>query len=297
MLTPLSISARHTKIEEDKKSGVITLTYTDTDPRRARAIAQAYLDELNGIVTRSNTSSAHQEREFIERRLVSAHTELQDAEKKLSGYSSVHTMLDMKEQTHAMVDAAAKLQAELIVGQSELDSLEQIYGPENVRVRAAQARIASLHRELTKLSGSDAAISEETSNNSGEDSASLYPSLRQLPRLAVPYADLYRRVRIQETVYELLSQQYEMARIQEAKDTPIVSVIDPPLVAEKKSFPPRLLTIVLLTMFVIGITSTYILTRHLWRQISATDSRRILAQQVVSSISARLGHSARRGVL
>src|SRR6185312_811891 len=194
--------ARHTKIEEDKKSGVITLTYADTDPRRARAIVQAYLDELNGIITRSNTSSARQEREFIERRLVSAHTELQDAEKKLSGYSSVHTMLDVKEQTHAMVDAAAKLQAELIVGQSELDSLEQVYGPENVRVRAAQARIASLHRELTKLSGSDAAISEEADNNSGEDSASLYPSLRQLPRLAVPYADLYRRVRIEETVYE-----------------------------------------------------------------------------------------------
>lgn len=228
--------ARHTTIVEDKKSGVITLTFTDTDPRRARAIAQAYLDELNNIVTRSNTSSARREREFIEKRLVDVHSQLQDAEKALSGFSSTHTMLDVKEQTHAMVDAAAKLQAELIVGQSELDSLNQIYGPENVRVRAAQARIASLQRDLAKLGGSSAPTPAETSADSGQDDGSLYPSLRQLPRLAVPYADLYRRVRIQETVFELLSQQYEMARIQEAKDTPVVSVIDPPLVPEKSLF-------------------------------------------------------------
>jgi uncharacterized protein involved in exopolysaccharide biosynthesis len=280
--------ARHTTIVEDKKSGVITLTYADTDPQRARAIAQAYLDDLNSIVTRSNTSSARREREFIEKRLVSVQTELQDAEKALSGFSSVHTMLDVKEQTHAMVDAAAKLQAELIVGQSELDSLNQIYGPENVRVRAAQARIASLHRELTKLSGSSAATPDETSTNPGQDDGSLYPSLRQLPRLAVPYTDLYRRVRIQETVFELLSQQYEMARVQEAKDTPVVSVIDPPLVAEKKSFPPRLLAMLLLTAASMVITSIFILVRYFWQQVSATDPRKLLTQQIISSFSTHL---------
>lgn len=280
--------ARHTTITEDKKSGVITLTFTDTDPQRARAIAQAYLDELNSIVTRSNTSSARREREFIEKRLVSVQAELQDAEKALSGFSSTHTMLDVKEQTHAMVDAAAKLQAELIVGQSELDSLEQIYGPGNVRVRAAQARIASLQRELNKLSGSSAAIPEETSANSSQADESLYPSLRQLPRLAVPYTDLYRRVRIQETVFELLSQQYEMARIQEAKDTPVVSIVDPPLVAEKKSFPPRLLTILLLTAFSAATASAFILARYFWDQVSLSDPRRLLAQQIRASISSQL---------
>jgi uncharacterized protein involved in exopolysaccharide biosynthesis len=284
--------ARHTTIVEDKKSGVITLTFADTDPQRARAIAQAYLDGLNSIVTRSNTSSARREREFIEKRLVNVQTELQDAEKALSGFSSVHTMLDVKEQTRAMVDAAAKLQAELIVGQSELDSLNQIYGPENVRVRAVQARIASLHRELTKLSGSSAVVSEDTDTNSSQDDGSLYPSLRQLPRLAVPYTDLYRRVRIQETVFELLSQQYEMARIQEAKDTPVVSVVDPPMVAEKKSFPPRLLVILLLTVLSVVIASVFILARHSWQQVDATDPRRILAQQIANSLSAQLKYLA-----
>ena len=146
--------ARHTLIEEDKKSGVISLTFTDTDPQRARAVAQGYIDGLNSVVTRSNTSSARREREFIEKRLVDVQVELQSAEKALGEFSSVNTTLNIKEQTEAMVNAAAKLQAELIVGRSELDSLKQIYGDENVRVRATQARVAVLQRELTKMSGS-----------------------------------------------------------------------------------------------------------------------------------------------
>jgi uncharacterized protein involved in exopolysaccharide biosynthesis len=269
--------ARRTDITEDKKSGVITLIFTDTDPQRAQAIAQAYIEELNNIVTRSNVSSARREREFIAQRLVTVQDELQTAQKALSEFSSTNTTLDIKEQTHAMVDATAKLQAEVIVGQSELESLEQIYGGDNVRVRAARARIGSLQQELTKLNGSSAAADPA-------DSASPYPSLRQLPRLAVPYANLYRTVRIQETVFELLSQQYEMARIEEAKDTPVVSVIDPPLVAEKKSYPPRLYIMLGLTAFAVGIAAVVILFRAQWRKVGADDPRRLLAERIRADV-------------
>jgi len=280
--------ARHTVIVEDKKSGVISLTYTDTDPVRAHAIAQAYLEELNGLLTRSNSSSARREREFIEKRLVSVQGDLLKAEKALSEFSSVNTTLDIKEQTHAMVEAGARLQAEVIVGQSELDSLEQIYGNENVRVKAARARIGELQHELSKMSGTSAALPENDAKSGTEEAGSMYPSLRQLPRLAVPYADLYRTVRIQETVYELLSQQYEMARIEEAKDTPVVSVIDPPLVAEKKSFPPRLLVIVLLTAVSVAIASAFIIARNGWRQVSPADPRKMLAEEIAASMRAQL---------
>jgi len=269
--------AHHTTVVDDKKSGVITITFSDTDPQRAQAITQAYLDELNSIVTRANTSSARREREFIERRLVSVQADLHAAESALGQFSSTNATLDIKEQTHAMVDAAAKLQAELIVGQSELDSLQQIYGEGNVRVRAARARIGVLQTELTKMSG-NGEISD-----SGE-SSELYPSLRQLPRLAVPWADLYRRVRIQETVFELLSQQYEMARIEEAKDTPVVAVIDQPLVAEKKSFPPRLLMILLLSVVAVGATSFYIILTSMWEHLGPCDPRKVLAQEMGDSV-------------
>ncbi|HEY1742402.1 MAG TPA: Wzz/FepE/Etk N-terminal domain-containing protein [Granulicella sp.] len=276
---------RHTKLDEDKKSGVVSLTFTDTDPRRARTIAAAYIEELNNILTHSSVSSAHQERIFIEKRLVTVQAELQTAQKALSEFSSVNTTLDIKEQTHAMVDAGAKLQAEMIVGQSELASLKQIYGDDNVRVRAAQARIADLQGELRKMSGSSAEPSAE-SEKTGVVNTSLYPSLRQIPRLAVPYANLYREVRIQETVYELLSQQYEMSRIEEAKDTPVVSVLDQPQVAEKKSFPPRLLMMLLLTALSVGVASVILLLRNTWEEVKADDPRKVLAQQIAASLYA-----------
>jgi uncharacterized protein involved in exopolysaccharide biosynthesis len=275
---------RHTTIEDDKKSGVITITYSDTDPVRAQAITHAYLEQLNSMVTHASTSSARREREFIEKRLVTVQADLLDAEKALSQFSSVNTTLDIKEQTHAMVDAGAKLQAELIVGESELQSLEQIYGSENVRVRATRARIAVLKSELAKLSGSSAPVSDNTQSSNSD----LYPSLRQLPRLAVPYANLYRRVRIQETVFELLSQQYEMARVEEAKDTPVVAVIDQPLVAEKKSFPPRLLVILILTSLAVGGTSFYLLLQRSWDLVDPSDPRKMLALQIGASVQSHL---------
>ena len=280
---------RHTKLDEDKKSGVVSLTFTDTDPQRARAIAAAYIEELNTLLTYSSVSSAHQERIFIEKRLVTVQNELQTAQKAMSEFSSVNSTLDIKEQTRAMVDAGAKLQAEMIVGQSELASLKQIYGDDNVRVRATQARIADLQGELRKMSGSSAEPSAE-SEKTGVVNTSLYPSLRQIPRLAVPYANLYREVRIQETVYELLSQQYEMSRIEEAKDTPVVSVLDQPQVAEKKSFPPRLLMMLLLTAFFVGVASVILLLRNIWEKVEADDPRKVLAQQIAGSLYTRTKH-------
>ena len=162
-----------------------------------------------------------------------------------------------------------------------------------MRVRAARARIGVLKSELGKMSGS---ASPEGANQSGEASSELYPSLRQLPRLAVPYADLYRRVRIQETVFELLSQQYEMSRIEEAKDTPVVAVIDQPLVAEKKSFPPRLLVILLLTMLAAGATCFYIILRSMWEHVPAGDPRKVLAQEIADNVRGQLQHRLQRRV-
>lgn len=282
--------ARHTTIVDDKRSGVITVEVEDTDPRRARDLAQGYLDELNLLVTRTNTSSAHQERVFIERRLAGVQVDLEHAQQALSEFSSTHTTIDIPDQTRAMVDAAARLQAEQIAAKSEVDSLRQIYGDTNVRVRAAQARVAELQHELVKMSGTSAPIPDMTSGTggAGADGANdeLYPPLRQLPRLAVPYADLYRPLRVQEAVYELLTQQYEVARIEEARDVPVVSVIDTPGIPEKKSFPPRLLVALLFTLFAVAATAAFILFRQRWRMVSETDPRKLLAREIATSLHA-----------
>ena len=184
--------AHHTTIVDDKRSGVITITVQDTDPRRARDLAQGYLDELNLLVNRTNTSSAHQERIFIERRLKKVEADLERAQLQMSEFASTHTTIDIQAQTRAMVDSAAKLQGEMIFGQSELESLQQIYGDNNIRVRAARARVAELQHELTKMSGTSAPLTVgDASPGKGNTSADneddqLYPPLRQLPRLPFP---------------------------------------------------------------------------------------------------------------
>jgi capsule polysaccharide export protein KpsE/RkpR len=285
---------RHTEITEDKKSGVITLTVSDRDPKRARDLAQGYLDELNLLLNRTSTSSAHRERAFIERRLMTVKKDLEAAQQALSSFSSTHSTVDIHEQMRAMVDAGAKVEGELIATQGELDSLRQIYGEGNIRVRAAQARIVNLKQELAKMSGTSAplATGNDTASGSTPDSDALYPPLRQLPRLAVPYADLYRTVKVQEAVFELLTQQYEIARIQEAKDIPVVSVIDSPAIPEKKSFPPRLLLILLLTLATTGGTAAGMVSAARWGLVDRSDPRRLLADAILTDVQAGLGRAA-----
>jgi uncharacterized protein involved in exopolysaccharide biosynthesis len=283
--------ARLTKITEDKKSGVITIAVEDTNRRRARDLAQAYLDELNKLVTNTNTSSAHRERVFIEQRLHAVQGSLEQAELELSQFSSRSSTVDIREQTRAMVDTGARVQAQLLVEQSSLQSLRQIYGDSNIRVRETQARIASLQADLIKMTGSSAPLTAEVAgsdSSAGDDPGQLYPPLRQLPRLAVPYADLYRRVRVQETVFELLTQQYEMARIEEAKDLPAVSVIDAPGIPEKKAFPPRLLLSLLLTFLAFAATSLFILMRERWSCLRPDDPRKVLAGDVLPVLRRRV---------
>ena len=276
--------ARKTAITEDAKSGVITIVVEDTDRGRARDLAAAYVDELNILVARVNTSAARREREFIEQRLQAVGKDLQQAQIEMSDFSTKNAAIDIKEQTRAMVDAGARLQGQLVASQSELDSLQQIYGTQNVRVRSAEARVSTLRRELERESnGSGLQTSEQSS-----DDALPYPALRQLPALAVPWANLYRRVRVQETVFEMLSAQYETARIEEAKSIPTVSVIDPPGVPERKSSPHRLLITLVSTALALMFTTLFLLAQRSWLAIHETDARRVLVADMVATLKTQI---------
>ena len=272
--------AAKTSISEDTKSGVITITVEDTDRGRARDIAQAYVDELNLLVARVNTSSARREREFIEQRLQTVDRELQQAQEEMSDFSTRHAAIDIKEQTRAMVDAGARLQGQLTASESELESLQQIYGDQNSRVRAAEARVGTLRHELERESdGGGAATAQQTA-----DDTLPYPALRQLPALAVPWENLYRRVRIEETVYEMLSAQYETARIEEAKSIPTVSVIDAAGWPEKKSSPHRVLIVLVATGLALVLTSLFLLARRSWLSVDEADTRRVLAREMAATV-------------
>jgi capsule polysaccharide export protein KpsE/RkpR len=269
-----------TKITEDTKSGVITISVTDETRERARDLAQGYLDELNNLMARVNTSSAHREREFIEQRLNTVQSELQRAQLELSDFSSKNTTIDIREQTRATVDAGARLEGQLIAGESELDSLRQIYGNQNVRVRAAQARNTILQRELQRANGQ----SDPDLHGSEIDASHPYPALRRLPQLGVQWANLYRTVRIRETVFDLLSEEYETARIEEVKAIPAVSVIDFPGLPERKAGPHRTLIVLISTLFSLVVVAIFLLARRSWFAMDAEDARRLLATRIVGTM-------------
>ena len=267
-----------TEVTQDRKSGVITIVVTDTDRQRARDMAQAYVDQLDSLLIRVNTSAARREREWIEQRLVTVQNDLEKAQVALSDFASKNTTLDIKEQTKAMVDAGAKLQAQLIAAHAEADSLGQFYGEGNVRMRAANARVGELQRELKKLGGSPAQPGDEM------DSNALYPPLRQLPALGVRWADLYRQVKIKETLYDLLTEQYELARIEEVKSVPSVRVIDAPSWPEKKSFPPRLILMLAITSFSVFTTAMMLVLQDRWMRLSPRDPRKELAERMWAAL-------------
>lgn len=261
---------RNTEAEEDRKSGVISVTVTDESPQRAHDIAQAYIEELDRLVSEVSTSSARRERIFIEQRLTAVKSDLEDAEKQFSVFASKNTALDIKEQTRAMVDSAALLQGQMIAAESEMHGLEQIYSSNNVHVRALKARVDELRLQLQKLGGTDASLLTDA-----PQSDELYPSIRKLPLLGVEWADLYRRMKVQETVYELLNQQYELARIQEAKEVPTVNVIDSANVPQRKSSPHRLWIILGITAFSLATAVLWITAAKRLEGLDAQDPRKL----------------------
>lgn len=264
-----------TEVTEDRKSGVISLTVTDSSPQRARNIAQGYVEGLDHLVSEVSTSSARRERVFIEQRLISVKADLEGAEKQFSAFASKNTALDIKEQTRAMVESAAVLQGQMMAAQSELQSLEQVYTENNVRVRALRARANELKRQLEQLGGTDSSLVADATS-----STELYPSIRKLPLLGVQWADLYRHMKVQETVYDLLTQQYELARIQEAKEIPTVNVIDPANLPEKKAYPPRLLMIVALTTLSLAVTAIIVIGSARWQEMDPRDPKKRFAGRV-----------------
>ena len=273
--------AEHTAISADRKSGIISIAVTDHDPKRAAAMAQAYVSELNVLVAQLSTSSARRERVFLEGRLERVKADLDSAEQNFSIFASKNTAIDIPEQGKAMVDAAATLQGQLIAAQAELSGLQQIYTDNNVRVRAAAAHVAELQKKLNELGGA----------GTGSDSAnsdSLYPSIRKLPLLGVTYADLYRQTKIQETVYELLTQQYELAKVQEAKEIPTVKILDPALVPTKKSFPPRTAIVALGASLGLALAMTWVSGKTRWDAVDVSDPRKAFASEVFATAHAWL---------
>jgi capsule polysaccharide export protein KpsE/RkpR len=278
----------YSNIKEDSQTGIISITVEDKSPARAAAIAQAYTDELNQILEDVNSSGAHRERQFIESRIKEVKARLDTSAKDFSVFASQNTAIDIPQQAKAMVEAAADLQAQLIAAESMLRGLQQIYTDKNPRVQQVQGQVTELEHQLDKIGGKDVKIDQGSSLPKGE----LYPSIRQLPLLGVQYLNLYRQSKIDEAVFELLSKEYELAKLEEARDTPSIHVLDQASIPKKKASPHRLLITVGGSFFCLVVGMSWLVAGAYWERVDPEEPWRIFAEEVHMSAKVRTWDSS-----
>jgi len=143
-----------------------------------------------------------------------------------------------------------------------------------------QAQVNEYRRQLQKLGGKP----ESTDDANPPSNEELYPSIRELPILGVKYADLFRRAKVEEAVFETLTKQYELAKVEEARETPSVKVLDEGNVPERKSFPPRTILTILGAGFVLVLGSIWVLAHARWQEVDPQDPGKLLAMDIFHSV-------------
>lgn len=260
----------------DRMDHTISISVADRSAQLAADMAKAYVDQLNRLVSELSTSSARRERIFLENRLLQVNLDLQAAEREFSQFAGKHSSIDIQEQGRAILGTTATLQAQLMLAESELQGLRKIYTDSNVRVRALEARIAGLQSQLQKFG-----LKDQSTVDAAANLQALPPAVGKLPKLGATYADLYRRAKVQEALSDLLTQECELAKVQEAKEIPTISVLDVADVPERRSSPPRLAFVGMASMLLAcTVGMSLLITSKIWNEADPHDPGRAVFTEI-----------------
>jgi uncharacterized protein involved in exopolysaccharide biosynthesis len=226
-----------------KKDGIIAVSVEDEDPERAARIANAYVNELQKLNVKINLDSAGRERSFLQARLAKVKTDLSDAEDRLKSFQEKNKAISLSDQSKMIIEAIATLRGNLAIKEVELGILLSSQTEQSPQVKILREGVEQLKEQISRL--------ERTPEGKSVSADDIFLPTSAVPELGVQYARLLRDLKVQEKLYELLTQQYELAKITEAKNVSNIQVLDHGVVADKKSKPKRSL-IVLLSTFVVG---------------------------------------------
>jgi len=171
-------------------------------------------------------------RVFIEKRLNEAKIELTKAEEAIKAFQEGNRAVKLDDQSRAILEAIGTVKGQLMAKEVELQAMLSYATPNNPQAEILKTQVEELTEKLRELGEGK----KKLGNPSSQD---IFIPTAKIPDLALRYARLLREAKVQQTLYELLTQQYEMARIQEAKDTPTVQVLDEAKVPELKSKPSK----------------------------------------------------------
>jgi tyrosine-protein kinase Etk/Wzc len=243
------------KVQEDRKSGIISLTVEDQDPKRAADMANAFVEELKSLAGGLALSEAGQRRMFFEDQLRQTKVSLASAEDEVKGFQQRTGMIQVDTQARAIIEGIARLRAGIAVKEVEAKVLRSFATAQNPDLQRVEEEIRALRIELEKV---------ETSKGHGIDP--LMPSGR-VPAVGMEYLRKLRQLKYNETIFELLSKQYELAKLDEAKDAVVIQVIDRAVPPERKSRPKRSFIVILATAAMLFLSVFIVLLlEHPWKK-------------------------------
>jgi tyrosine-protein kinase Etk/Wzc len=214
-----------TKIDNGLKDGLIRISVSDRDPRRAAGLAAGWLEEYERLTASMAVTEASQRRLFFEREQAGAHASLTEAEEKLKDAQQRSGVLEIDGQSRAMIASAAMLRAQLAAKQVEIRAMREFAADQNPDLTRAE-------QELKGLDGQLAAMGVDNDNGAGD----LVSGKGKITQAGLDYTRALREVKYREAMYELLTRQYEAARVEEARQGPLIQVVDPAAVPDRPTY-------------------------------------------------------------
>ena len=225
------------------KEGMISIEFDDTDPKRAAAIANGYILGLDTLVRRIAVTEAGRRRLFFENELKKSRDNLDAADLAMKSLQEKTGVISIEAQSTSILAAEANLRAQVAAKEIELSAMRGFATAQNPDVRRAEQMLVSLRAQLAKLEGQSRGTKIEM------------PAKNKIPSMAIDYMRRMRDLKYYEGLLTFVSQQLASARLDEAKDAPVIQVVDKALVPEKKTKPKRALIVILATLmaFFMGV--------------------------------------------
>ena len=216
------------KIVSNRTDGLITIDVDDGDPKRAAELANAYIEELYKLTQTLAVTEAGQRRLFLEKQWKQSKDRLADAEVAMKKFLETTGLIKLEDQSRAIVESLAQLKGQLTAKEVELGSMRLFATETNPDLLRTQRELVTLRDQLGKL---------EKSGSTNE--FGIMMTSGKLPEVGLEYVRKFREVKYHETIFELLARQYEIAKVDESKDAPIVQVLEKATPPEQKSKPSR----------------------------------------------------------
>jgi capsule polysaccharide export protein KpsE/RkpR len=247
-----------TAVTVDMKSSIVKVDVTAKSPTLAHDLASAYMDALREMDGRLALSQSSQRRLFFEQQLAKEKDDLEDAEVDLRKTEEQSGLIAPSGQTESQIRTIAETQAQMAIRQVELAALRDSATDQNPDVVRLRSEIEDLQGQLSRLQ-----------RGSGNDSITAIPTSK-VPELQLEYVRKEREVKYHEALFDMLSRQYEAARLDEARDAPVLQVLDPASYPDMKSGPKR--SYYMLGGLLLGFlaSSVWVLTRERIRALRAS---------------------------